>query len=1100
MNLKKWIGYCVFLLVATAVISSDSFAASGEREEKVNLTSLRLAVEDMVKTFPDKYSQGTGYLEQIEKYEEQIGRSDVEEILRFQSKVLLENPLLDFGKLLLIKRKPVGGARRPKGTDKGLGEFLGLARQSSWQIDTIPKIYDWENEIVVLSPLKPDAELKTFYKPVEPKLVAELELHFDAEKLTFSMPGDNRCWQVFEMDVVGGEPVQITPKDQPDVHNFNSFYMPNGRMGFISTAAFQGVPCNASVNVAMLYSMDGDGGNIRQLCFDQDHNYCPTMMNDGRILYLRWEYTDIPHVWGRYLFTMNPDGTGQREFYGSGSYWPNSTFFTRPIPNHPTKVVGIVTGHHVGRVGELVIFDPAISRNESDGVVQRIPGRGEKVLPLIEDKLTEFSWPKFVHPYPLSENYFIVSCKPSPTALWGIYLVDVFDNMTLIKEVEDYALLDAIPLAKRERPPVIADRVDLDRKDALMYMEDVYAGPGLKGVPKGAVKELRIFTYHFAYQRLAGISHRVGTDGPWEPKRVLGTVPVEEDGSAFFRVPANTPISMQPLDSEGKALQLMRSWTTAMPGEVVSCVGCHEKQSSTGATKRTIAARKDPVEIKRWHGPVRGFSFVREVQPVLDKHCAGCHDGKTDCMPDFRGNRNAYMVLKNSDPKLSLVENADVNDLFKHYGGVFPPAYIELRRYVRVGGLESDIRLLAPKEFHADTSELFQILKKGHHGVELDEEAWGRLIMWVDLNAPCHGTWAETAGAHKTKRDHDRRIKLKTLYAGLNEDPEIIGDMPAYVVPVIPERVAKPVAGKVSCADWPMDAGKAKLVQAESGGAVRRRFELGGGVVLDMVLVPAGEFVMGDGHGLADEVPLSKVKIDTPFWMGKFEVTNEQYSLFDSGHDSRYEHKGSWSFSENHLGWLLNHPRQPVVRVSQVEAVAYCEWLSGKIGARVTLPTEAQWEYSCRAGTDTALSFGCLDTDFSKYANMADATIREYAYDTDGRYTADILLRDDRFNDSVLVTADVGSYQPNAWGLHDMHGNVWEWTRSGYGPYPYDEKNASGTDEKSVRGGSWHDRAKLCRSAVRLSYPEWQKVYNVGFRVVLETEDNNIAMANVSEN
>lgn len=303
-----------------------------------------------------------------------------------------------------------------------------------------------------------------------------------------------------------------------------------------------------------MYTMDSYGKNVRQVCFEQDHNFCPTVLADGRILYLRWEYTDTPHVWARFLFAMNPDGTGQREYYGSGGYWPNGIFFARPIPGHPTKVVGIVTGHHVGRVGELVIFDPALGRRATDGVVQRIPGRGRKVKPLIEDKLTLNTWPKFLHPWPLNENYFIVSCKPAPGDLWGIYLVDVFDNILLLKEVEDYALLEPVPIRKTKRPPVVPNKVDLTRKDAIVYLEDIYEGPGLKGVPRGSVKKLRLFTYHFSYHKIAGINHRVGADGPWEPRRVLGTVPVETDGSAMFRVPANTPISIQPLDSEGKAM------------------------------------------------------------------------------------------------------------------------------------------------------------------------------------------------------------------------------------------------------------------------------------------------------------------------------------------------------------------------------------------------------------------------------------------------------------------------------------------------------------------------------------------------------------------
>jgi len=415
--------------------------------------------------------------------------------------------------------------------------------------------------------------VRTLYRPDKRRLVSDVDLHWDADRLLFSMPDDRGLWQVWETSPNGKDPRRVTPGDQPDVHSYDAAYLPNGKINFISTATFQGVPCNAGLTVGMTYQMDADGKNIRQICFDQDHNYNPTVMNDGRVLYLRWEYTDVPHVWARYLFTMNPDGTDQRAYYGSGSYWPNAVFYARPVPGHPTKVAGIVTGHHVGRVGELIVFDPARARAGVAGVVQRIPGHGKKVEPLIQDQLTMNSYPKFLHPYPLSENYFLAAVKPEPDSLWGIYLVDVFDNMVLIKEIEGEALLEPIPLRKTPKPPVIPDRVDLSRSDGLVYISDIYAGPGLKGIPRGAVKSLRLFTYHFGYDKLAGINHRVGADGPWEPKQVLGTVPVEPDGSAFFRVPARTPISLQPLDESGRALQLMRSWMTAMQGEFVSCNG-----------------------------------------------------------------------------------------------------------------------------------------------------------------------------------------------------------------------------------------------------------------------------------------------------------------------------------------------------------------------------------------------------------------------------------------------------------------------------------------------------------------------------------------------
>ncbi|NQV36288.1 MAG: formylglycine-generating enzyme family protein, partial [Phycisphaeraceae bacterium] len=571
----------LILLIVLCLINDGSplhAASVGE----INFQSLRSVVLDLTAEFPDQYTRHETYLHEIDAYEKaypdivtgvQQGQPDAiqrfKEILAWKRRLLLDNPLLDFDQLLVIRRKPLDDPRRVTGdaeNDKGLGKFLGIPQQSSWQLHTMPEVTGWENDIAVLSDLRHRAPVKSLYRPKGGALVNEMDLHFDAEHLMFSQPDANKKWQIYEINIDGTTLKQLSPRDQRDVHNLDSCYLPNGKIAYISTAPFQGVPCNASVNVGMMYTMDRSGKNIRQLCFDQDHNYCPTVMPDGRILYLRWEYTDIPHVWARFLFTMNPDGTGQREYYGSGGYWPNSIFFARPIPGHPTKVAGIVTGHHVGRVGELVVLDPALGRNTTRGVVQRIPSRGQTVQPLIQDKLALNSWPKCLHPWPLSETYFLVSCKPTPNALWGIYLVDIFDNIQLIKELEGYALLEPIPIKKTSRPSVIPDRVDLTRQDAIVYIEDLYKGPGLKDVPRGTVEKLRLFTYHFAYRKVAGINHRVGADGPWEPKRVLGTVPVETDGSAMFRVPANTPISIQPIDSHGNALQLMRSWMTAMPG------------------------------------------------------------------------------------------------------------------------------------------------------------------------------------------------------------------------------------------------------------------------------------------------------------------------------------------------------------------------------------------------------------------------------------------------------------------------------------------------------------------------------------------------------
>ena len=1064
----------------------------------VDLPALRLAINDLIETFGPKYPKGTEYIDRLdalEEKQEQLPDSTAADkreqindaLLALRREALLANPLLDFDELLLVKR----GAGSPS---------LGLP--ANWQSNSsLPKA-GFDDSIEVLSPAAAQGELSTLYKPAGGKFVGDLDMHFDADRLLFSMPGSHNHWQVFEIRTDGTGLRELTG-EQPDVDSYDACYLPSGKIVFTSSACFIGVPCvYGSAHVTVLYLMDADGKNIRQLCFDQEHDWCPSVMNNGRVLYSRWEYTGTPHSNTRLLFHMNPDGTGQMEYYGSNSYWPNSIFYTRPVPNHPTKVVGVVGGHHDNpRMGELVVFDPAKGRHEAAGAVQRIPGHGQKVEPIIADGLTRNSWPKFLHPYPLSEKHFLVSCKLTSRSLWGIYLVDTFDNMVLIREEQGYALLEPTPLRNTPRPPVIPPKVNLARKDALVYMPDVYVGKGLRGIPRGKVKSLRLFTYHFSYQDMGGLLGIIGIDGPWDIKRVLGTVPVHPDGSAKFRIPANTPISIQPLDEEGKTLQVMRSWMTAMPGEVVQCAGCHEPQNTAPLTRPTIAHSRPAAEIKPWYGPVRGFSYPREVQPVVDRYCVGCHDGQP-------GHRTEGLVADGSTI-VNLRGDVKINDWRQvtpgnggARGGKFSVGYAELHRFVRRPGIESDYHMLEPMEFHADTTQLVQMLKKGHHNVKLDPEAWDRLVTWIDLNTPYHGTWGEEL--HDPGVQRQRRRELLKLYGGVDDDPEAVpptGNDP--IEPIMPEPVVEAKPQTVDCPNWPFDANEARRRQAAAALLTRRTVDLGDGVTMDLVLIPAGEFVIGSTTGEVDERPQARVKIEKPFWMGRFEVTNRQFDRFDPAHDSRVETKNAYQFGIH--GYPMNTPGQPVVRVPFNSAEDFCRWLSKRTGRRFSLPSEAQWEYACRAGTAGPFFYGDLATDFSRFANFADAKLTEFASDP---YTVDKPLsnpskyddwipKDTRFNDGSVITVPPGKYRPNAWGLCDVHGNVSEWTRTSYRPYPYrpdaGRANAAPEDRKVVRGGSWRDRPKRCTSSFRLSYLPYQRVYNVGFRVISEVEPDVVA-------
>ena len=1034
--------------------------------DRVNFAALRRAIDHLTAAYPEQYTDGPEFRRRLDSFESRLealrtgfeqgeagAMADVEALLTLQREALLANPLLDFDEVVLV--------RRSEGN-------LGLPQ--NWQGNCSLPRRGYDNEFARLKLFETDAQPSLVYRPERDVFVGDLDLHFDGSRFLFSMLGTHDRWQIWEMNVDGNGLRQVTTGEYPDVDNYDACYLPDGRVIFDSTRVFQGIPCvGGSDAVANLFIMDANGGNVRQLCFDQDHNWGPTVLNNGRVLFTRWEYSDTPHYFTRLLFHMNPDGTNQVEYYGSNSYWPNSMFYARAIPGHPTKVVTIVSGHHgVPRMGELIILDPAKGRHEADGVVQRIPGHGEPVEPVIVDQLVDAVWPKFLHPWPLSEDFFVVSCKPTAQSPWGLYLVDTFDNMLLLHEEPGYALFEPVPLRQKPVPPAIPDRVNLDKDYATVYLMDVYEGPGLRNVPRGTVDSLRLYAFHYAYQRMGGHEH-VGVEGPWDVRRILGTVPVLEDGSAYFKVPANTPIAVQPLDKEGQALQVMRSWFTAMPGEVLSCVGCHEPQNTAPPTQLTQAARRSPDDIAPWYGAARGFSFKHEVQPVLDRHCVGCHGAEeiTDGRPDF-------------------------SDQLLPGSGNFTPSYLALHPYVRRPGPESDYHVQIPLEWHAETSELIQMLRKGHGGVQLDDEAWDRLITWIDLNVPDHGRWSDHAPIPDSF--DVRRAEMRAQYACLPADPSeeelTVAEYPREFVkhekPVL-DIAAPEVQG------WPFDVSEAAARQAAGSSEIRRTIDLGEGVSMEFVLIPAGEFVMG-GDRHADELPLAKVTIDAPFWLGVTEVTNEQYGRFNPDHNSRYinqHHKDHTT-----AGYPANRPDQPVIRVNWHEALGFTNWLSEQVGEVATLPTEAQWEWACRAGSGAPLFYGDLDADFSAYANLADYSMRKLAVSgvdpqpiPNPNQYQDFLPKDARFDDGERIVCAVGQYGANPWGLKDMHGNVAEWTLSAYRPYPYqpdDGRNASDAEGKRVvRGGSWRDRPFRARSAFRQAYHPWQGVFNVGFRVMM---------------
>ncbi|VGO23376.1 SUMF1/EgtB/PvdO family nonheme iron enzyme [Pontiella sulfatireligans] len=1056
------------------------------RIERVHPDHIMLALNDMNRKFPERKvldklgrlvpklaERKEAVLAKIASGSPDAGQA-ADALMEGYRRLLLANPLLDNMEVLAVQREvghlnlrdefasmPFPG-RIGRG---GSGAVLGAPSLSTHSIVKniqSPNRIGWNSSIVKLSNLRGDVQTTPLYAPDDDQmLISNARLHWDGERVAFSMGSYEEPMALFELDMKSGETTRLTPESKD--HFFDPCYLPDGNIIVMSTAIMTGLPCEGGSHMlANMYMLNPESGKIRQLGVDQENSYHATVQEDGRVLYIRYEYTDAAHYFMRIMMNMNPDGTNQREIYGSNSVWPTALFYPQQVPGKPNLYTATVAGHHgPTHMGSLVLFDVSKGRREADGAVQFIGDKEKPVEAVMVDRLYANDYPKFMYSVPLDAEYHIAMMKPDRYAPWGLYLVDVFDNKTLIHQPRDGFLAWPQVLKKKPLPPVIPSRVREDSKTSTLYVQDIYEGPGLQGIPRGTVKELAIYAFHYGYKSAA--SHRyVGHESGWDARYMLGTVPVNEDGSAMFTVPSMMPITFLALDKDGMAVQKMRTWMNPQPGENLSCIGCHETADQAPVNRPTQAFTQRPHEIKPWHGPARPYSFVMEVQPLLDQYCIACHgEGKK-------------IDLTNSFSEEEMLDS-------KRYSR----SYEILQKYVRRNGPESNPELMVPMEWHASSSKLIQMLEKGHHGVQLDDEAMRRLTMWIDLNVPFHaafhpGQYDEYGDQVKWRRDSLKK------YAGLDWDPEneykdLVREFvkqPA-IKPIKPKKQKKLKMPKLK--GWPFDAkGGQKTMAVEFGtpGRETKSYDsnraitkmLDGKERIEFVRIPAGTYVMGAANGYPNETP-RVVEIKKPFWMSVAEISNSQLQAFDPQHDSKFADLPEKDQSSR--GVPLYTEAQPAVRVSHGKAAAFCDWLSKETGKKVSLPTEEQWEWAARAGTASDLWYGGRDDDFAAFANLSDKA----------RFSGELMRRNaplyftyvENVNDKFDATAPVKSYKPNAWGLHDMAGNAEEWTASKGGEGKY-----------IVKGGSWSDMPKDATSATRWGYNENIRLPDLGFRIIIE--------------
>jgi hypothetical protein len=558
-------------------------------------------------------------------------------------------------------------------------------------------------------------------------VIRDPDVSFDGRKVLFSMRRERADdYHIYEIGVDGRGLRQLTFGS--GLSDIDPIYLPDGRICFTSTREPKYCMCNRHI-MGNLHTMNADGSNLIQIGHSTLHEGHSVLLPDGRILYDRWEYVDRNFGDAQGVWTVNPDGTNHAIYWKNNTSCPGAVLDARPIPGSE-RFICVFSSCHDRPWGALAIVDRRKGLDLRPPVVRTWPADAIELVGVGGYDAFKKVQPKYEDPYPLSDSLFLCSRMTGKAEEMGLFVVDIEGHETLL-HAEAPGCYDPMPLAARPKPPVIPGRVDLAKQEGYYYVADVYRGTGMESVARGTVKRLRVvespekrFWTGPAWDGGTGQQAPGMAWNDFNNKRILGTVPVADDGSVFFSVPADRFVYFQLLDAEGRMVQSMRSGTIVRPGETSGCAGCHEnRRTSVEGYTQPASLRGRPSKLEPWHGPARLFSYTAEVQPVFDRHCVGCHD-----------------YGKPAGAKLNLA-----GDL----GLVFNTSYVELRskNYVHVVGAgPSQVQM--PKSWGAHASRLTPYLLQGHNNpdidrqVRLDPESIDRVLTWIDINAPYYPDYA----------------------------------------------------------------------------------------------------------------------------------------------------------------------------------------------------------------------------------------------------------------------------------------------------------------------------------------------------------------------
>ena len=701
----------------------------------VNAAALRLAIKDTTATFGPQYPGGKQYLAQLAELEARqkaIVDGSAEQmqemhdaLITLRREAMLSHPELKFDNLLFLKRS-AGGYGHTYADQQSGGAGGNLC---------------------VLSPVAPDGKVTRLVPELDGGLFDRFDLSFDAKKVAFGYKKKGGPFRIYEIDIdpaagkmIPGSLRQLTfgsdweakalkcnaaqgRKADRGFNDMDPCYMPDGRIVFVSTRSMRNVFC-AGATVTTLYIMDADGKNMRCLSAGPINELSPSVLDDGRVLYTRWEYVDKGLGNGAGLWTVRPDGSGSDHVYKNNTVWPAGMSNARGIPGSP-KIVTIGGGHHFTAVGTVVVVDARRSRRTTDAMNCITPETGYP--PSMGPPTTRFG--VFMDPYPFSEKFFLVSHKLTyrdRSARFGIYALDAWGNRAELYRAPDIDSFEPMPLRPRRRPRDVAPIIPAnnlasrehaaanEKPTASLFIQDVYQG--MTGIERGRVKYVRVMGALEWPWNERGMSN-VGVDV--HRKKVYGVVKVHEDGSAFFSVPAEENLFFQALDKDFMALQQMPTFINLMPGEKRSCIGCHElrRKAPSLAQARPMATRYPLQTLAPQPGDTgpRMVHYPTDVQPVLDKHCVGCHSGAS---PKGR------LDLTEKRSYKSLLDNLLVSYRACGYGA-------------------AHFRAVPPLTHGSHRSKLPAQIRRDPCKTNLTRAEFIRIVTWIDANVPYHGFYGK---------------------------------------------------------------------------------------------------------------------------------------------------------------------------------------------------------------------------------------------------------------------------------------------------------------------------------------------------------------------